>query len=324
MSVPQRTAETGVAIIGGGSIGVAWAIVFTRAGLGVTVHDPDPQRLALVPAEVEARLKDLARAELLQESPAVVAARLRTEGQLEAALREASYVQECAPENLELKVVLFRQLDELTGPHVILASSSSMMPASSFAGQLHGRARCLVVHPGNPPYLLPVAEIVPAPFTSPDVADRADALLTGAGMSVVRVRREVEGFIFNRLQGALLREAWCLVRDGVASVDDIDRTVRDGLGRRWALIGPFETSDLNTRGGVAVHAPRMGPAYERMGRERGQHDPWTPEMVEQVVTQRRELLPLDQWEERVTWRDRALIAFERARRTYEPFTEEST
>jgi 3-hydroxyacyl-CoA dehydrogenase len=137
-------------------------------------------------------------------------------------------------------------------------------------------------------------------------------------MSVVHVRKEVTGFIFNRLQGAVLREAWCLVRDGVATVEDVDRTVRDGLGRRWALIGPFETSDLNTRGGLAAHAPRMGPGYERMGAERGQHDPWTPELVDRVVAQRREILPLDQWEERVRWRDRGLIALERARRSLEP------
>ena len=104
----------------------------------------------------------------------------------------------------------------------------------------------------------------------------------------------------------MLREAYCLVRDGVADVDDIDRVVREGLGRRWAVIGPFETADLNTRGGIAEHARRLGPAYARMGAERGQDDPWTPELVEHVTAERRRLLPLDQWEERVAWRDRQL------------------
>ena len=103
----------------------------------------------------------------------------------------------------------------------------------------------------------------------------------------VRVAREVEGFVFNRLQGAVLREAYCLVRDGVATVADIDRLMRDGLGLRWAAIGPFETVDLNTRGGIAAHAERMGPAYARMGAERGQDDPWTPELVAEVAEQRR-------------------------------------
>ena len=189
----------------------------------------------------------------------------------------------------------------------MLASSSSSLPASSFASDLPGRGRCVIAHPGNPPYLIPVIEIVPAPFTDEDAATRAEALFAGAGLTPVRVRREVEGFIFNRLQGALLREAYCLVRDGVASVEDVDRVVRDGLGRRWAHIGPFETADLNTRGGIAAHAERMGPSYARMGAERGQDDPWTPELVAQVESERRALLPAEEWEARVAWRDRKLM-----------------
>jgi L-gulonate 3-dehydrogenase len=133
-------------------------------------------------------------------------------------------------------------------------------------------------------------------------------------MAPVLVRDEVEGFLFNRLQGAVLREANCLVRDGVASVEDVDRVMRDGLGRRWALIGPFETVDLNTRGGIASHAEKMGPAYARMGAERGQDDPWTPELVAEVAAQRRAHLPLDAWDERVAWRDEALMRMEQARR----------
>jgi 3-hydroxyacyl-CoA dehydrogenase len=223
-------------------------------------------------------------------------------------------VQECAPEELTLKRELFARLDRESEPDAVIASSSSTIPCSQLAAGLAGRDRCLVAHPGNPPYLLPVVELVSAPFTRPDVVDRAAGVLERAGMSVVRVRGEIEGFVFNRLQGALLREAYCLVRDGIASVDDVDRIVRDGLGRRWAVIGPFETADLNTRGGIEVHAARLGPAYERMGADRGQHDPWTPELVRRVTDERRRLLPLERWEERVGWRDRMLMALERARR----------
>jgi 3-hydroxyacyl-CoA dehydrogenase len=113
----------------------------------------------------------------------------------------------------------------------------------------------------------------------------------------------------------VLREAYCLVRDGVATVEDIDRVVRDGLGLRWSVVGPFETVDLNTRGGIASHALKLGPAYAAMGAERGQNDPWTPELVKTVETQRRALLPLEQWEQRVRWRDRALMGALAARRT---------
>jgi 3-hydroxyacyl-CoA dehydrogenase len=137
-------------------------------------------------------------------------------------------------------------------------------------------------------------------------------------MSPVRVNFEIEGFVYNRLQGALLREAYCLVRDGVISVDELDRVVREGLGRRWAVIGPFETVDLNTRGGIAVHGPRMRDAYARMGALRGQDDPWTDDLIEQVTAERRAQLPLDGWDERVAWRDRTLIQLERARRSARP------
>ncbi len=163
-------------------------------------------------------------------------------------------MQECAPELLELKRRILGELDALTPRETIIASSSSAITASAMAGELPGRERCLVVHPGNPPYLLPVVEIVPAPFTREDVVERASALLAGAGLSPVRVRVELEGFVFNRLQGAMLREAYALVRDGVASVEDIDRIVTDGLGRRYSVVGPFETSDLNVRGGIEAHA----------------------------------------------------------------------
>ena len=216
-------------------------------------------------------------------------------------------MQECAPEQLALKRDLFAELDRLAPAEAILASASSALQPSSFADHLPGRARCLVTHPLNPPYLIPVIEIVPAPFTSEAVVIRCEQIYRTAGLSPIRVRKEVEGFVLNRLQGALLREAYCLVRDGVATVDDIDQAVRDALGLRWSVIGPFETADLNTRGGIAAHAVKMGPAYERMGAERGQHDPWTAELVAEVVKARRGLLPLDQWEDRVAWRDRRLM-----------------
>jgi L-gulonate 3-dehydrogenase len=307
-----------VAVVGAGSIGVGWSIVFARSGLQVMLQDPDLRRLELVPAEIGSRLEELADFDLLSEPPAEVLARVRTTPATHEAVGSAGYVQECAPENLELKRELFARLDREAPPETVLASSSSAISASEFASDLPGRERCLVAHPGNPPHLLPVVEVVPAPFTRPDIVDRAAAVLRNAGMSVVHVGAEIEGFVFNRLQGAVLREAYCLVRDGIVGVDDVDRIVRDGFGRRWAFIGPFETVDLNTRGGIEVHAALMGPAYTRMGAERGQHDPWTPDLVSRVAGERRDLLPLEDWAERVAWRDRMLMTFERARRTAGP------
>jgi len=305
-----------IAVIGAGSIGTAFAIAFARAGLTVRVQDPDEERRAAVPDEIVARLEDLTHFDLVQEDAPTIQRRIAFTGVLAEAVAGADYVQECAPERLDLKRELFAELDRLAPPAAVLASSSSAIQPSRFAADLPGQARCLVAHPGNPPYLLSVVEIVPAPFTSPETIARAEQVCAQAGLAPIRVRKEVEGFVFNRLQGALLREAYCLVRDGVASVDDIDRLVREGLGLRWSVIGPFETADLNTRGGIASHAEKMGPAYARMGAERGQNDAWSPELIESVEQERRRHLPLDQWAERVAWRDCAIMAMLACRRRY--------
>jgi 3-hydroxyacyl-CoA dehydrogenase len=297
-----------VAIVGAGSIGIAFAVVFARAGCQVALYDPDAARRRLAPEELKARVEDLIAYGLVAESAAQVVTRVAVEATLEAAVRDAQLVQECAPEVIELKRQLFEQIDAAAPADAVLASSSSALPASSFAAHLAGRGRCLVAHPGNPPYLLRVIEIVPAPFTRAECCEVAERLYRAVGLVPVHVAHEVEGFVFNRLQGALLREAYCLVRDGVASVEDIDTVMREGLGPRWSIIGPFETVDLNTRGGIASHAQKMGPAYERMGAERGQHDPWTPDLVAKVAAARRAAVPLEQWEARVRWRDRMLMA----------------
>jgi L-gulonate 3-dehydrogenase len=312
--VTDHASRARVAIVGAGTIGIGWAIVFARGGHPVALHDAASERREAAPAELAARLAELSAAGLLEEPPEAVAARVRVAGTLAQALAGAAHVQECAPERLEVKRALFAELDAAAAPEAVLASSSSALTASAIAAELPGRARCLVVHPANPPHLLPVVELVPAPFTAEAVVARTEVLLASAGMSPVRVRRELEGFVYNRLQGALLREAYCLVRDGVAEVEDVDRIVREGLGRRWAVVGPFETVDLNTRGGIAAHAELLGPAYARMGAERGQHDPWTPELVATVAGARRALLPLDRQAQRIAWRDRMLMALERARR----------
>ncbi len=296
-----------VAILGAGSIGVAFAVVFARAGAGVRLFDPEPAARAAAPAAVARRLADLRNAGLLDEPPDRVLARVGVVATLAAAVAAADYVQECAPERLDLKRALLAAADAAAPPATVIASASSFMPASETCGHLPGRQRALVAHPGNPPFLIPVVEIVPAPFTGEETVRRAVAVLAAAGLAPVRLRREIHGFVFNRLQGALLREAYRLVRDGVATVADIDTVVRDGLGLRWAVTGPFETADLNTRGGIAAHAERMGPHYARMGAERGESDSWTADLVKGVVAERRRHLPLDRWEERVAWRDRRLM-----------------
>ncbi len=306
-----------VAVAGAGSIGVAWSLLFAQAGHEVRLYDPAADRRAVVPIELARRLAGLHAAGLLAEDAAVIAGRVRVTAGLEEAARSAGYVQECAPEELAVKRELFATLDQIAPAGAVLASSSSALPCSAIAAGLAGSERCLIAHPGNPPYLLRVVELVPSPQTSARTVDVTAALLSSAGMLPVRLRKEVTGFVFNRLQGAVLREAYCLVRDGVVAPEDIDLVMRAGLARRWAVLGPFETAELNTRGGVDRHALLMGPAYARMGAERGQAEVgWEPELVREVSASVRRRFPREAWEDNVTWRDRALMVLEHCWRAH--------
>lgn len=307
-----------IAVIGGGSIGVAWAIVFASAGFPVRLQEPEATRRSALPAEIAGKLAALAGEGLLDEAGETIVARVTIVATVAEAVRDACHVQENAPERLEIKQALFAEFARLAAADATLASSSSAICASAFA-PAEAAGRCLVVHPGNPPFLIRVVEVVPSPATTGAATEGVLALMRAARMRPVLVRREVEGFVFNRLQGAVLREAYCLVRDGVIDVADLDAVMTEGLGLRWSVIGPFETADLNTRGGIASHAVKMGPAYARMGAERGQHDPWTPDLVAKVDRQRRAAVPLERWEERVAWRDLALMRVALAKRKLPPW-----
>ncbi|MDN3495399.1 3-hydroxyacyl-CoA dehydrogenase [Planococcus sp. APC 4015] len=306
-SSPATHATETVAIIGAGSIGIAWAVVFASAGVRVQMFETHEGARLIALSEVESMLTDLFEAGLLEEPVDQVMPRVTMSETLEAAVEHADFVQECVVEDLDVKRGLFAELDRLTDRSVVLASSTSTIIASLFAEDLPGRERCLVVHPANPPYFLRVAEVVPAPFTSTAAVAAATDLLTRVRITPVVLHREIEGFVFNRLQGAVLREAYCLVRDGVITPNDVDTLVREGLGLRWAVIGPFTTSELNTRGGIRRHAEVIGPVYARIGIERGTDDPWTGETIEHVAGQIERRLPHATWEENVRERDRAMI-----------------
>jgi 3-hydroxyacyl-CoA dehydrogenase len=164
-----------------------------------------------------------------------------------------------------------------------------------------------VAHPVNPPYLVPVVELCPAPWTADDTITRTRALMEEAGMVPATIRREITGFVLNRLQIALVSEAFRLVADGVISPEDLDATVKHGLGLRWAFMGPFETIDLNAPGGVADYCARYGGLYEQVQAEMTPCD-LTPELVVDVTESRRAALPMAAHPARQAWRDRRLMA----------------
>ena len=156
---------------------------------------------------------------------------------------------------------MFARLDAAAPADTVLASSTSAILPSAFTENLKGRARCLVVHPINPPYLIPAAEVVPAPWTDPAFVERTATFLRSAGHAPIVMKRELDGFVMNRLQGALLEEAFRLVEQGYAGVEDVDVGIREGLALRWSFMGPFETIDLNAPAGVRDYADRYQGIY---------------------------------------------------------------
>ncbi len=296
-----------IAVVGAGLIGGAWAIVFARAGHAVRVWDPVAGAAERTMAVVRDRLADLAASGLIAEAPEAVAARIAVAATLEACLEGAQHVQENGPERVEVKRETFARLDALCGPGVVLASSTSGIPASAFTEGLAGRARCLVAHPVNPPYLVPLVELVGAPWTDAAVVARTRDLMERVGQVPVTALKETRGFVLNRLQAALVAEAFRLVRDGVMSVEDVDACVKDGLGLRWSFMGPFETIDMNAPGGVADYAARFGALMGGITEEQTPFR-YDAETVARVDAARRAVLAREAIGERSGWRDRRLMA----------------
>jgi len=252
-----------VAIIGAGLIGRAWSMVFARAGHNVAIYDNAPGASTKALDLIRDGLEELAKHGLAQD-PKSAAARVRAVTTVAEALEGAGFVQENSPEKLEIKQAVFAELDRLAAPDAIIVSSTSTIVASRYTENLKGRHRCLVAHPVNPPHLVPIVELVGAPWTSPEVMTRAKAIYEGAGQVPIVVRKEVDGFILNRLQAVLLSEAFRLVEDGYVSPQDLDKTIKDGLGLRWAFMGPFETIELNAPGGIPDYCERYGASLSRL------------------------------------------------------------
>jgi len=281
------------AIIGAGLIGRAWAQVFTRAGWEVVAWDP------------EAKQRDAARA---LEGVRVVET-------LEEAVRGVEYVQECGPEVLEVKRETFARMDAAADKETILASSTSALVPSKFTETLAGRARCIVAHPVNPPHLVPVVEVCGAPWTSAETKRRTIEIQRSVGQVPIDVKKEIDGFILNRLQVAFLTEAFRLVQEGYVSPEDLDHTVADGLGLRWAFMGPFETIELNAPGGIPDYCARYVGWFRRYMADAPSPSVWDDANWAKVVAAWGKSPTEQEIAEKSAWRDKrlaALVAHKRA------------
>jgi 3-hydroxyacyl-CoA dehydrogenase len=257
------TPERHVAIVGVGLIGRAWAAIFARAGWRVHLTDPHQPTLQAAPGLIRDELHALAR-HGLADDPDGAALLVSVAKDLADAVKDAEFVQENGPENVDQKLKIFAELDRLTPSDALLVSSTSAIVASRFTENLPGRARCLVGHPVNPPHLVPLVELCGAPWTSPEAIERARDIYRGIGQVPVTVNKEINGFVLNRLQGALLAEAFRLVGEGFISAEDLDHTVKDGLGLRWSFLGPFETIELNAPGGIPDYCARYTGFYKEL------------------------------------------------------------
>ncbi|HEX2215575.1 MAG TPA: 3-hydroxyacyl-CoA dehydrogenase [Xanthobacteraceae bacterium] len=296
-----------IALIGTGLVGFGWGIVFASAGRNPVFYDADPAAIPKALHEFDDSLAALRRYGLIDEEPAAIRARVSIANSLEEALDGANYVQESIPERAELKRALFEQLDMMVPRDIILASSTSTIPISSFTDHLAGRERCIVAHPGTPPHLLKLVEIVPAPWTSADTVERTRKLMEACGQIPSVLKKEIQGFILNRLQYAVISEAYRLWEDGVASIEDIDKTVRDALGLRWSFMGPMETISLNAPGGVPDYDERYGHIV--LAVNSSQHArPWDKDAVRRLEEERLRSRPITDIASRRAWRDRRLMA----------------
>lgn len=226
-----------IAIVGAGLMGNGIAAVFAAHGHEVKLHDPVAAALDAVPGRVKAILQDIG------EDPGAVS-RVSVHDRLEDAVRDADFVTEAAPEKLPIKQELFVRLAASTGPECILASNTSVIPIRDIGAKLEDAHRVLGTHWWNPPYLIPLVEVVQAPRTDPKLIGRCMELLKRVGKLPVHVKRDVPGFVANRLQHALWREAIALVESGVCDAETVDLCIKNSFGMRIAALAPLENADL--------------------------------------------------------------------------------
>ena len=281
--MPARAAPAAVrriACVGAGVIGGGWAAHFLARGYDVIAWDPAP--------DGEGRLRELVATAWPALEALGLAAGASTEHlsfatTLEAAVAEAQFVQESAPERLDLKRELLAALDRATPPEVVIGSSTSGFAMTAMQPETAGAARMVVGHPFNPPYLIPLVEVVGGARTDPAAVGWAAAFYRAAGKHALAMERELPGFIANRLQDALWREALHMVAAGEATVGQIDAAIRHGPGLRWPIMGPCLTFHLaGGPGGMAHMLDHFGPALEEPW-TRLAAPPLTPELRDRMV-----------------------------------------
>jgi len=301
-----------VGIVGSGLIGKSWAMLFAAAGYEVLLYDLYEEQVHAALDNIKEQLNTLESKGLLRGKLTAVqqGQRIKAAASLKECVQNATFVQECVPENLDLKIKIFQELDALIGSDTILSSSTSCIPSSKFAENLKHRSQVIVSHPVNPPYYVPLVELIPNPWTETWVTTRTKEIMTEIGQSPVVVNKELPGFALNRIQYVILNECWRLVNDGVMSASDVDKVMSDGLGHRYAFLGPLEVAHLNAEG-MRSYCDRYGETIWNVSQTYGAVPEWRRTdgaEATKVCDQLEEMTPLDSLEERRKWRDARLTA----------------
>jgi 3-hydroxybutyryl-CoA dehydrogenase len=240
--IPSPVFST-ASVIGSGLMGTGIAAVFAAAKMKVTLVDTDQKRLNESKSRIQGIATELLSAELIQENPEVVAARVICASDLEVC-KESDLILEAIFENLEAKHALYTQLEQIVSPSTIIGSNTSGLLPSALCRPLRHPGRFLVIHFWNPPHAIPLVEVVPNPATKPEVTQSVLQFLRSVKCDPVLVAKEIPGFIGNRLQYAVLREALAIVRSGAATPEAVDTAMKASLGPRYSVVGPIETADL--------------------------------------------------------------------------------
>jgi 3-hydroxyacyl-CoA dehydrogenase len=300
-----------VAVIATGVIGRSWIQIFARAGCEVRVFDANPDQLRKALDWFETDTKDQrARGVLKKKEARGRLDRVQAAESLEEAVADAGYIQENGPEDLAIKNALYLEIDRAARPDAIIASSTSTLDMTEIARGIPGAARCIVAHPVNPPHVVPAVEILGGQATDPKVIKKAVKFMKELGQTPVLMSKFVPGFVINRMQAALVREAVDLVAKGICDVEAIDDSLRNGLGLRWALMGPFGVANTNADGGVAEYFTRYRSSFHNLWKSLNSDVTFDDELVARLGRETNRFITGSYADQRA-WRDRQVMAIRR-------------
>lgn len=286
-------------------------MIFSSFGYRVQLYDVNAECLAQAPDLIARELKELCDKKLargtlsLEERLALIS----TTESLEECLRDAIHVQECVFDNLPLKQELFKKVDSLVGDNnevAICSSTSIHLPSLVFEGVVKHKSQCLVAHPINPPLHVRLVELIPCPETREEILIRTRLTMDEVGQKPVVLHKEISGFALNRLQYAVFQEAFRLIHDGVMSPEDVDTVVSDGLGPRYAFMGPWMTAHLNATG-MGEYLEKYAGGIYNVSKDCQPLLRIEGEAAQQIVDAMMIEVPLNKLAEKRAWRDKCLI-----------------